>query len=50
MEEADQEFEDLLHGLNLPGPLWVPVRSLPGSAPIRLTWRWWAAHVEDRRR
>jgi len=38
MEEADQEFEDLLHCLNLPGPLWVPVRSLPGSAPIRLTW------------
>jgi len=26
MEEADQEFEDLLHCLNLPGPLWVPVR------------------------
>ena len=26
MEEADQEFEDLLHCLNLPGPPWVPVR------------------------
>jgi hypothetical protein len=31
MEEADQEFEDLLHRLNLPGPLWVPVRSLPAA-------------------
>jgi hypothetical protein len=27
MEETDQEFEDLLHCLNLPGALWVPVRS-----------------------
>ncbi len=31
MEEADQEFEDLLHCLNLPGPPWVPVRSLPAA-------------------
>jgi hypothetical protein len=31
MEEADQEFEDLLHRLNLPGPLWVPDRSLPAA-------------------
>jgi hypothetical protein len=28
MEETDQELEDLLHYLNLPGALWVPVRSL----------------------
>jgi hypothetical protein len=26
MEETDQELEDLLHYLNLPGALWVPVR------------------------
>jgi hypothetical protein len=26
MEETDQEFEDLLHYLNLPGTLRVPVR------------------------
>jgi hypothetical protein len=34
MEEADQEFEDLLHCLNLPGPLWVPVRSLPAAPSV----------------
>jgi hypothetical protein len=34
MEEADQEFEDLLHCLNLPGPLWVPVRSPPAAPPV----------------
>ena len=26
MKETDQELEDLLHYLNLPGALWVPVR------------------------
>ena len=31
MEEADQEFKDLLHCLNLPGPLRVPVRFLPAA-------------------
>jgi hypothetical protein len=35
MEEADQEFEDLLHCLNLPGPLRVPVRSCPAQVLAR---------------
>ena len=35
MEETDQQFEDLLHYLNLPAALAAPVRSLRISAGKR---------------
>ena len=42
MEETDQELKDLLHYLNLPGALWVPVRvrALPCQDSGRLRRRY----------